>query len=84
MKAVVFLAQGKIETQELGQPVPGDDEVLVKVTACGVCGTDVHNLSWPYHRGHPTAGGSRSRNHRRYRRGGRQGEPVPAWPEGMR
>lgn len=42
MKAAVFLSQGRIEIQESADPVPGADEVLVRVTACGVCGTDVH------------------------------------------
>lgn len=42
MKAAVFLGRGRIEMQELETPVPGGDEVLVKVTGCGVCGTDVH------------------------------------------
>lgn len=32
----------RIETQELEMPKVKDDEVLVKVMASGICGTDVH------------------------------------------
>jgi propanol-preferring alcohol dehydrogenase len=33
---------GRLEAVELGKPVPGPTEVLVKVLACGVCRTDLH------------------------------------------
>ncbi len=32
----------KIVIEEVDIPVPGDDEVLLQVKACGICGTDVH------------------------------------------
>ena len=32
----------KIEVKEYPMPVVGDDDVLVKVEGCGVCGTDAH------------------------------------------
>lgn len=32
----------KVEIREFDIPVVGDDEVLVKVEGCGICGTDVH------------------------------------------
>jgi L-iditol 2-dehydrogenase len=32
----------KIEVKEVPLPKVGDDEILVKVEGCGVCGTDVH------------------------------------------
>jgi L-iditol 2-dehydrogenase len=41
MKAAVLLAPGNIEIQEVPIPLIGDDDVLVKVKACGVCGSDV-------------------------------------------
>ncbi|MHC4443173.1 MAG: zinc-dependent alcohol dehydrogenase family protein [Planctomycetota bacterium] len=64
MKAAVFLEQQKIQLQELNQPTPGPDQVLVRVTACGVCGTDVHiyhghltkNIQPPVVLGHEIAG----------------------------
>jgi len=44
MKAGVFTAPGKILLQELPIPAPADGEVLLRVEACGVCGTDYHIL----------------------------------------
>ena len=32
----------KIEVKEFDIPEIGDDEMLVKVEGCGICGTDVH------------------------------------------
>ncbi|NLG84256.1 MAG: alcohol dehydrogenase catalytic domain-containing protein [Firmicutes bacterium] len=42
IKAFIFDRPGcgQVETVELREPAP--DEVLLKVEACGVCGTDVH------------------------------------------
>jgi len=42
MKAAVFLGNKTIESREVHTPSPPPGEVLVKVSACGVCGTDVH------------------------------------------
>jgi 2-desacetyl-2-hydroxyethyl bacteriochlorophyllide A dehydrogenase len=42
MAAAVYIGEGKIAVQELSVPVPGPDEVLVRVSHCGVCGTDLH------------------------------------------
>jgi threonine dehydrogenase-like Zn-dependent dehydrogenase len=42
MKAALYLGQRRLELQELPKPVFSPREVLVKVLACGVCGTDVH------------------------------------------
>lgn len=42
MRASVLLAAEKIELQERPVPAPAPDEVLVQVTAVGVCGSDVH------------------------------------------
>jgi len=45
MKAAVFVGSGKIELRELPVPTPPAGEVLLKVAACGVCGTDNHILN---------------------------------------
>src|SRR5579872_4026891 len=47
MRAMVLRNPSGIETSPLVQselpvPVPGDDEVLVQVSACGICRTDLH------------------------------------------
>jgi alcohol dehydrogenase, propanol-preferring len=47
MKALTLTQPGPIETRplqisEVPVPEPGDDEVLIEVSACGVCRTDLH------------------------------------------
>jgi L-iditol 2-dehydrogenase len=42
MKALLLAKYGHLEMTELPQPTPGADEVLVRVAACGICGSDVH------------------------------------------
>lgn len=42
MKAAVFYRANDLRIMEVDKPVPKEDEVLIKVMACGVCGTDVH------------------------------------------
>lgn len=42
MRANVLMSAGRLEMQERPVPVPRPDEVLVEVTAVGVCGSDVH------------------------------------------
>ena len=42
MKANYFLGNGKFELREEPIPEYGDHDVLIRVAACGICGTDVH------------------------------------------
>ena len=42
MKALVLTEYKKLELQDLPKPEPGPGEVLIRVEACGVCGSDVH------------------------------------------
>jgi threonine dehydrogenase-like Zn-dependent dehydrogenase len=42
MKAAMFKGVENIEIVELDVPEPGRGEVLIRVTGCGVCGTDAH------------------------------------------
>lgn len=44
MKAMVLTAYGRLELAEMPAPEPGPGEVLVRVEACGICGSDVHGL----------------------------------------
>jgi len=41
MKAAVWKDAGKIEIEEIPEPSPGKGEVLVRVRAAGICGTDL-------------------------------------------
>ena len=45
MKASIITAPGKAETIEVPTPTPGPDDVLVKVRACGICGSDTFYIS---------------------------------------
>lgn len=40
MKSVQTAAPGTIEVAEIQRPVPGPRDVLLRVRACGICGTD--------------------------------------------
>lgn len=42
MKAAVFYGKHDLRIEEIEKLVAKDDEVLIKVMACGICGTDVH------------------------------------------
>lgn len=42
MKAAVITAPGKIAIEEVADPTPGADDVVVEVAAVGICGTDLH------------------------------------------
>lgn len=42
MRAWAATGVGQLELVDRSVPVPADDEVLLKVTACGVCRTDLH------------------------------------------
>lgn len=44
MRAVMLNAPGDIELVETAVPVPGNGEVLLKVAACGVCGSDLARM----------------------------------------
>ena len=42
MKAAVFYKKEDLRIEDIPVPEISDTEVLVKVHACGICGTDVH------------------------------------------
>lgn len=64
MHAMVLSARGApLKLQERADPVPGTGEVLVKVSACGVCRTDLHvvdgelpDIRYPIVPGHEVVG----------------------------
>ena len=45
MRAMLLEAPGRLVERELPDPVPGPDEVLIEVAACGVCRTDLQIVS---------------------------------------
>ena len=44
MNAAVVERPGKVAVEQVDDPAPGPREVLVRVDACGICGTDLHLL----------------------------------------
>jgi L-iditol 2-dehydrogenase len=42
MKALLLSEYNQLDIADLPAPVPGVDEILVRVAACGICGSDVH------------------------------------------
>jgi threonine dehydrogenase-like Zn-dependent dehydrogenase len=44
MKALVWVALSKIDLQEVDKPVPQRDEVLIRVRAAGICGSEVEGF----------------------------------------
>ncbi|MCK4292100.1 MAG: galactitol-1-phosphate 5-dehydrogenase [Planctomycetes bacterium] len=42
MKALIYTGPHSFEYSDFPDPAVGDDEVLVGVKACGICGSDVH------------------------------------------
>lgn len=45
MEAVVLHAPGDMRLEQVAKPVPGPGEVLLKVAACGVCGSDIARMN---------------------------------------
>ncbi len=64
MKAVQILGKGKVELRDIPVPEIGDDDILLQVKACGVCGSDLPFFSGvndpildrPYTMGHEFTG----------------------------
>jgi L-iditol 2-dehydrogenase len=44
MRALVLTAYGRLEVKDVPAPTVGPQDVLVRVMACGICGSDVHGL----------------------------------------
>jgi L-iditol 2-dehydrogenase len=44
VKALVLKEYGRFAVEEVERPRIGPDEVLVRVRACGICGSDVHGM----------------------------------------
>ena len=44
MSAAVYQSPGSITVEERPVPRPGPDQLVVRVHACGICGSDIHQL----------------------------------------
>jgi len=45
MKALVYTKPYTLEYSDFPDPAAGDDDVLIRVKACGICGSDVHGFT---------------------------------------
>ena len=48
MRAGVYRDKGVVRVEEVPVPEVGDGEVLIKVAACGICGTDIKKIFQRY------------------------------------
>src|SRR5262250_1032262 len=48
MRAGVYRDRGVVRVEEVAVPEVGDGEVLIKVAACGICGTDIKKIFQRY------------------------------------
>ena len=44
MKALELISSSTFELVEKATPVPGPDDLLIAVKACGICGSDIHGM----------------------------------------
>jgi len=63
MKALVLKEYGRFSYEDVDMPKPGKDDVLIRVKACAICGSDVHGMDGstgrripPIVMGHETSG----------------------------
>ncbi len=57
MKAAYYQARRQLDVREAPVPEPGPNEVLVRVAACGICGTDQHIYEGDFFPTYPLIGG---------------------------
>lgn len=53
MKALVLEAYNNLVYKDMPEPAIEDNEVLIQVKACGICGSDVHGMDGSSGRRHP-------------------------------
>ena len=46
MRAAVYTGNSKLEVRDVPTPEVGPNEVLVEVSCCAICGTDVHAVMY--------------------------------------
>src|ERR1700733_11269835 len=93
MKAIVVVSPGKFEVRDVPMPKPEPFEALVKIEACGLCGTTDrhiveghqahHPAEWyPAVLGHESVGKVIQVGHlvTKFKAGDRVTRPVAIWP----
>ena len=53
MKALLLTAPSRLELVDFPDPQPAEDEVVIRVHACGICGSDIHGWDGSTGRRHP-------------------------------
>ena len=53
MKALLLTAPSKLELTDFAEPQPAADEVVIRIRACGICGSDIHGWDGSSGRRHP-------------------------------
>ncbi|MGN9910268.1 zinc-dependent alcohol dehydrogenase [Phytohabitans sp. LJ34] len=53
MRALVFHGPGDLRVEQVPDPVPAGGEVLIRVAATGICGSDLHGYTGENGRRHP-------------------------------
>ncbi len=56
MRVARFYEPGDLRVEDADEPEPGPGELLVKVHACGTCGTDVKIFRHGHHKIDPPRG----------------------------
>ncbi|MBI5968487.1 MAG: zinc-binding dehydrogenase [Deltaproteobacteria bacterium] len=46
MKAAVFKEENILVVEDVPDPKPGDDEIIMKVSYCAICGSDLHRYAY--------------------------------------
>ena len=84
MKALLLKEYGHFVYEEVPDPRPAEDEVLIEVRACGICGSEVHGMDGstgrrrpPIIMGHEAVWYSRPRI---FGKGSRQWFAFDPWP----
>jgi D-arabinitol dehydrogenase (NADP+) len=57
VRAAYYQARRELSVREAPDPEPGPNEVLVRVAACGICGTDQHIFDGDFFPSYPLIGG---------------------------
>lgn len=61
MRAAVYHGRGDVRVEQVDDPAPAPDEVVLEIRAAGICGTDAHEFShgpamFPVRERHPVTG----------------------------